>query len=228
MASFDCIDQWLKELKTNSSPDVKIFLIGNKLDLEENREVETEKGKKVQSDYDLDLFMESSAKDGRNTEYIFVQAAKLLYNDYIKYKIGNPLIGKSGLESKKSNKLSKTNDTNFANKEINTFIAGYIEKGGCDDDGINYLYYFRNCFTFIKRPGIEFNLLMTLPNSTGQCIIINNSPSLNLYDAKCTIKGESSCTEVNNTDFTVGEKEPETNIISDLNALYYFPKKLNL
>ena len=111
--------------------------------------------------------------------------------------------------------------TNFANKEINTFIAGYIEKGGCDEDGINYLYYFRNCFTFIKRPGIEFNLLMTLPNSTGQCIIINNSPSLNLYDAKCTIKGESSCTEVNNTDFTVGEKEPETNIISDLNALYY-------
>ena len=62
---------------------------------------------------------------------------------------------------------------------------------------------------------------MTLQNSTGQCMIIYNSPSLNLYDAKCTIKGESSCTEVNNTDFTVGEKEPETNIISDLNALYY-------
>ena len=117
MASFDSIDQWLKELKTNSSPDVKIFLIGNKLDLEENREVETEKGKKVQSDYDLDLFMESSAKDGRNTEYIFVQAAKLLYNDYIKYKIGNPLIGKSGLESKKSNKLSKTNDKSNKKKK---------------------------------------------------------------------------------------------------------------
>ena len=38
--------------------------------------------------------MESSAKSGLNTEYIFVEAAKLLYNDYIKYKIGNPLIGR--------------------------------------------------------------------------------------------------------------------------------------
>ena len=95
---------------------MKIFLIGNKLDLEENREVETEKGNKILSDYNLDLFMESSAKDGRNTEYIFVQAAKLLYSDYIKYKIGNPLIGKSGLESKKNDKLSKTNNGNKKKK----------------------------------------------------------------------------------------------------------------
>ena len=53
-----------------------------------------EKGEAIKNDYNLDLFVECSARDGRNTEYIFVQAAKLLYTDYIKYKIGNPLIGK--------------------------------------------------------------------------------------------------------------------------------------
>ena len=42
----------------------------------------------------MDLFAETSAKSGLNTEYLFVEAAKLLYNDYVKYKIGNPLIGR--------------------------------------------------------------------------------------------------------------------------------------
>ena len=48
--------------------------------------------------------MECSAKDGRNAENIFVQAAKLLYNDYIKYIIGNPLIGR---EKDNENKIKK-------------------------------------------------------------------------------------------------------------------------
>ena len=68
----------MKELKSNSSPDIKIFLIGNKLDLEDQRVIKTEQGKTVQSEYNLDLFVESSARDGQNTEYIFVEAAKLL------------------------------------------------------------------------------------------------------------------------------------------------------
>ncbi len=92
--SFESIDLWLKELKSNSSPDIKIFLIGNKCDLTDERVITTEQGKKLQSDYNLDLFAETSAKSGLNTEYLFVEAAKLLYNDYVKYKIGNPLIGR--------------------------------------------------------------------------------------------------------------------------------------
>ena len=107
-SSFESIDTWLKELKSNSSPDIKVFLIGNKIDLEKQRVISTEQGKNLQGDYNLDLFIESSAKDGKNTEYIFVQAAKLLFNDYNKYKIGNPLIGRT-----KNNKIKKED----ANKE---------------------------------------------------------------------------------------------------------------
>ena len=107
-SSFESIDTWLKELKSNSSPDIKVFLIGNKVDLEKQRVISTEQGKNLQGDYNLDLFIESSAKVGKNTEYIFVQAAKLLFNDYNKYKIGNPLIGRT-----KNNKIKKED----ANKE---------------------------------------------------------------------------------------------------------------
>ncbi len=86
-----------------------MFLIGNKVDLENERVITTEKGKNLNSDYNLDLFMETSAKSGFNTELLFVEAAKLLYNDYVKYKIGNPLIGRGkGTKSlKKEDKKKK-------------------------------------------------------------------------------------------------------------------------
>ena len=53
--------------------------------------------------------METSAKSGFNTELLFVEAAKLLYNDYVKYKIGSPLIGrgKGGNKLKKEDKKKK-------------------------------------------------------------------------------------------------------------------------
>ena len=69
-------------------------MIGNKCDLSDERVVPAEKGERLQSDYNLDLFLETSAKSGFNTELLFVKASKLLYNDYAKYKIGNPLIGR--------------------------------------------------------------------------------------------------------------------------------------
>ena len=36
--------------------------------------------------------METSAKTGINTQKIFVEAAKILYNDYIQYKNNKPQI----------------------------------------------------------------------------------------------------------------------------------------
>ena len=39
--------------------------------------------------YDLDYFQESSAKTGMNVEEIFIQAAKMLYKDYLDYHEDN-------------------------------------------------------------------------------------------------------------------------------------------
>ena len=104
----------MKELRSNSSPDTKIFLIGNKCDLKDERVISYEKGQKVQSDYNLDLFLEASAKSGFNTELLFAKAARLLYNDYIKYKIGNPLIGRGkGVKSLKKDEKKNNEKKNL-------------------------------------------------------------------------------------------------------------------
>ena len=77
---------WLKELKTHANPDIKVFLIGNKIDLEETRQVTTEEAKKYQTDYELNLYMETSAKTGFNAKEIFIEAARVLYKEYNQYK----------------------------------------------------------------------------------------------------------------------------------------------
>ena len=84
--SFDDLDMWLKDLKSNSSPDIKIFLIGNKTDLEDNRVITKEMAEKFKNDYEIDFFMEISAKTGFNTQELFVKAAKVLYDDFNEYK----------------------------------------------------------------------------------------------------------------------------------------------
>ena len=76
----------MKDLKANSNPDIKVFLIGNKADLEESRLVPKEQALKYKEEFELDLFMETSAKTGFNTQELFVEAAKVLYDDYMKYK----------------------------------------------------------------------------------------------------------------------------------------------
>ena len=84
--SFDAIDEWLKELKEKSSPDIKIFLLGNKVDLEDERKVKYEEGENLKETFDFFYFNETSAKTGLNVNEVFVEAAKLLYNDYLKYE----------------------------------------------------------------------------------------------------------------------------------------------
>ena len=37
--SFNHIEFWLNELRTKGNPDINIFLIGNKADLEDNRQI---------------------------------------------------------------------------------------------------------------------------------------------------------------------------------------------
>ncbi len=42
--NFNNLEIWLNEIKTQSNPDVKIFVIGNKSDLEDKRVIHFEKG----------------------------------------------------------------------------------------------------------------------------------------------------------------------------------------
>ena len=87
--SFVHVENWLNDLKSQANPDVRIFLVGNKADLEEDRKVTKEEGEKYREDQHLDLFMETSAKTGQNARNVLVEAAKILYQDYLKFDENN-------------------------------------------------------------------------------------------------------------------------------------------
>ena len=84
--SFENIEMWLRELRTHSNPDAKVFLIGNKIDLENERKITKEQGENYAKTNKFNLFIESSAKTGFNSKKIFIKAAKMLYDEHLKYK----------------------------------------------------------------------------------------------------------------------------------------------
>jgi small GTP-binding protein len=103
--SFEHAENWLNDLKNQANPDVRIFLVGNKSDLEEQRKVTKEEGMKYKNDKGLDLFMETSAKTGYNARNVLIEAAKMLYADYLKYIEANPQEPKQPGKNKKGEEL---------------------------------------------------------------------------------------------------------------------------
>ena len=103
--SFNHVENWLNDLKSQANPDVRIFLVGNKSDLEEQRKVTKEEGLKFKNDQGLDLFMETSAKTGYNARNVLIEAAKMLYADYLKYIEANPQEPKKPGKQKKGEEL---------------------------------------------------------------------------------------------------------------------------
>ena len=84
--SFLHINQWLKEVRIQSNPDVKIILIGNKADLENEREVDYDVAQKFKEENQILYFEETSAKTGLNSKKVFEEAAKILYDETKNYK----------------------------------------------------------------------------------------------------------------------------------------------
>ena len=70
MKTFKNLDKWITELKANGNEDIHIILIGNKLDLEKNREVMTNDVKRKAEELKVGYF-ETSALDGSNIEHAF-------------------------------------------------------------------------------------------------------------------------------------------------------------
>ena len=80
--SFNNVEMWLRELRTHSSPNIKIILVGNKIDLAERRKVTTKQGEEFAKVNNLVKFVETSAKEGINTQSTFIEIAKLLFTEY--------------------------------------------------------------------------------------------------------------------------------------------------
>ena len=118
--SFEHIDNWLKAIKINSNPDAKIFLIGNKADLEDEREVTYEEAENYANELEFSKFFESSAKSGLNAQKIFIEAANILYEDYIDYKSFISHNTSNISESSVTQKINITNETSKKSHKSNS------------------------------------------------------------------------------------------------------------
>ena len=114
--SFEHAENWLSDLKSQANPDVRIFLVGNKAALEQERKVTKDEGMKFKTDQGLDLFMETSAKTGYNARNVLIEAAKMLYADYLKYLEANPQSDVKPGQPKKGTELKDTKNNKTKKK----------------------------------------------------------------------------------------------------------------
>ena len=81
-STFENIDNWLIDLRTNADKDILIVLIGNKSDLLDNREVSSEDAQTKAEQYNI-AFMETSAKSGDNISKAFTELVEQIYKTNI-------------------------------------------------------------------------------------------------------------------------------------------------
>jgi len=85
ISSFENVEYWISEVKKNSFPGIRLFLVGNKSDLENERTVNKEIIDALILKYNIDYYIETSAKDGNKVIDLFKEIALFLYDDYINY-----------------------------------------------------------------------------------------------------------------------------------------------
>ena len=114
--SFIHAETWLNDLKNQANPNVRVFLVGNKSDLENERVISKEQGEKFKEEKKLDKFIETSAKTGENARGALLEAAKLLYKDYLKAKQTLASGGTLGDDNQKGDRLERKKPDNKGGK----------------------------------------------------------------------------------------------------------------
>ena len=87
-STFNNIDKWIMEIKDKTSKDIKLMIIGNKIDLKDEREVKNEEALKKADTLGIPL-METSALDATNVKEAFYDLLKEIYKD-MKDNLNNP------------------------------------------------------------------------------------------------------------------------------------------
>ena len=107
--TFENIDKWIGEIKERTTDDVKLIIIGNKTDLNNEREVKSEEALIKYQDMDIPL-IETSALEDTNVNEAFINLIKIVYKD----------IARKEIEEKKSisdNKISQGIDLKSIDEE---------------------------------------------------------------------------------------------------------------
>jgi len=112
--SFDDLDKWILDLKTNGDDNLSLILLGNKSDLEDKRVISTEEGKN-KAEFYKSSFLETSALNGNNIEKAFSELIMDVYknNHEIFEKQANVKIDNNraiDLDKGKNNENNKDNE----------------------------------------------------------------------------------------------------------------------
>ena len=79
--SFENVKTWVSQIREEVCQKAVIYVVGNKIDMNETRVVTTEEGEKLSKELELP-FKEASAKNGTNVDETFSDLAEMIDNIY--------------------------------------------------------------------------------------------------------------------------------------------------
>ena len=77
--TFNNLKTWLNDIRAHASADIIVYLLGSKVDLVEQREVDKETARAFCDENNIEKYFETSSVTGFNVEEVFSMAAKDLY-----------------------------------------------------------------------------------------------------------------------------------------------------
>lgn len=121
-ATFENVDKWMGEIRSMCPDDLVIFLVGNKSDLVEEREVTTEEGIAKAKMLNAS-FIEASAKDSTNVNEVFKREIMEIFLKKIKENYAK-------IEDRevKKDSISNLNKLNYVNLKDDKRV---VKKKGC-------------------------------------------------------------------------------------------------
>ena len=77
--SFESIKNWMVEIEKFANENVAVFLVGNKCDLQDQRQISSAQGAELARQYNVPYF-ETSAKSGSQIEDAFLSITRSIYD----------------------------------------------------------------------------------------------------------------------------------------------------
>ena len=125
--SFEHVQNWIDDIKNQSPKTVLIILVGNKIDLDEDRAVSYDEGNEFATKNGI-IFQETSAKTGVGIEEIFLKSAKEIVKKMEQgyYDLKSEICGiKTG--SMRNNNTKNNDNNKNSNNKVNNNNNGNIE-----------------------------------------------------------------------------------------------------
>lgn len=147
--SYNALNTWLSDARNLASPNIAIILVGNKKDLEEEREVTFLEASRFAQDNEL-LFLETSALTGDNVEETFLKCARSILMKIESGDLDPERMG-SGIQYGDASlrRLNRTQGSISARRDCSCW--------NCFRSVLSFLLLFLHAlFSFVIRPEVVF------------------------------------------------------------------------